>query len=379
MLERSRPIERRYHVNSSGIVYIFVMALLGIGAINSQNNLLFILFGVALGAMAVSGFVSGFMMLGLRVARLRPQWAQVGKPMHVDYSVSTKSRVMPAFALELCEVAKSKDVPAGRYVPPRRAITTFLTYVPTRGAARAQAVYTPTRRGVMRLERIRLFSSFPFGLMRKSVSFIDEAEVLVWPELIEPAGGVRRAIGRHGRSPEEARNRRGAGQEFYGLRGYVAGDPPRAVAWKASARLDTLLTRQNTEPVSTRLEVQLFLERPSDACPEAMVERAISMAAGFVSAAQREGLVVALRVPQANVHVAFGRSGRHVARMLDVLAAIDLERITDARGRSGEQSRAAIVQIQPRATTALPLPDATLMTCGGAPTLVASAREGAPA
>lgn len=380
MLRRSRPIERRYHVSSAGVVYIFVMALLGIGAINSQNNLLFILFGVALGAMAVSGVVSGLMMLGLHATRARPQWAQVGKPMHIDYKVSTRSRFMPAFALEVSEVGRGKGRD-GQLVPGRGAIRTFVTYVPAKGVTSVQARYTPERRGVLRLKRVRLLSAFPFGLMRKSVSFADDATVLVWPALIEPAGGARRAIGHSGRSPEEAPNRRGSGQEFYGLRSYAPGDPPRAVAWKASARSDSLLTRQNTDPVSTRIEVVLMLERISEACPEALVERAISVAAGFLSAAQREGLVVALRIPQAHVHVPFGRSGRHLARMFDALAGLNLVRLAEDQHGARDQGRAALVQIQPRTATAPLLPDAVLLACDGSgpPSARAGLEAGVPA
>ncbi|XOV76788.1 MAG: hypothetical protein ACFHWZ_08095 [Phycisphaerales bacterium] len=64
-----KVVARRYHMHSGGVFYIVVTVLLGIGSINSQNNLLFIVFGVALGAMLVSGVVSGAMMMGLEVDR----------------------------------------------------------------------------------------------------------------------------------------------------------------------------------------------------------------------------------------------------------------------------------------------------------------------
>ncbi len=353
MRDPLKPIQRRYHINSAGIVYFLVVCLLGVGAINSQNNLLFLLFGAALGAMVVSGIISGAMMVKLTATRQRPRWAQVGKSLRLEYSIGTRSRIMPAFALDVQEVHRIANSDE-RFGISRDEMHAFVTCVPRRSVVHTQAVYIPNRRGVLRLERVRLVSSFPFGLMCKSVAFSHEAEVLVWPEVIEPPGGVRRVLGRQGRSHEESRNRRGNGQEFFGLRSYVPGDPARTVAWKASARSETLLTRQHTDPVSTRLMVRLMLEAENETCSRALIERTISIAAGFVSQAQREGIVFALTIPQAGVSTPFGRSGRHVANLLDALAAIDLSAIERAPQKDAPQAPAqsALLQIQPRTATA---------------------------
>ncbi|HQZ65132.1 MAG TPA: DUF58 domain-containing protein [Planctomycetaceae bacterium] len=52
--------------------------------------------------------------------------------------------------------------------------------------------------------------------------------------------------------------RSGMGSELLELREYVAGDPPKSIAWKVSARRDKLMTRQYESEVPVRL--QLFVD-----------------------------------------------------------------------------------------------------------------------
>lgn len=75
------------------------------------------------------------------------------------------------------------------------------------------------------------------------------------------AGDVRpiikrlNAIPRHGVHRQQ---RTGHGSELLELREYVSGDPPKSIAWKASARRDRLMTRQYESEVPVRL--QLFVD-----------------------------------------------------------------------------------------------------------------------
>ena len=53
----------------------------------------------------------------------------------------------------------------------------------------------------------------------------------------------------------------GAGSELLEIRDYVAGDPPKSVAWKVSARRDTLMTKQFETEVPIRCQVFVDLAR----------------------------------------------------------------------------------------------------------------------
>src|ERR1041385_4840021 len=57
---------RRYHFHGPGLVYILVTLFIAMGAINSQNNLLFAALGLAIGGLLISGIISGGALLGVR-------------------------------------------------------------------------------------------------------------------------------------------------------------------------------------------------------------------------------------------------------------------------------------------------------------------------
>ena len=52
-------IERKSRVGIGGILFSLVAVMLALGAINSGNNLLFLVFGVVMGSIIISGIVSG--------------------------------------------------------------------------------------------------------------------------------------------------------------------------------------------------------------------------------------------------------------------------------------------------------------------------------
>ncbi len=74
------------------------------------------------------------------------------------------------------------------------------------------------------------------------------------------AGELRPTVKRQNSLPNHGIHRlqrSGLGSELLELRDYVAGDPPKAIAWKASARRDKLLTRQYESEVPVRLHLMI--------------------------------------------------------------------------------------------------------------------------
>ncbi|MFP5487558.1 MAG: DUF58 domain-containing protein, partial [Acidimicrobiia bacterium] len=102
--------------------------------------------------------------------------------------------------------------------------------------------------------------------------------------------------------------------EFHSLRDYVAGDEPRSIHWKASARSEELKVRQHEAQGVRRCIV--VLDRDGDAYPAPVTdddadvfERAITVAGSLVISAERAGLTtrfvtggVDLRGPEVAAH-----------------------------------------------------------------------------
>jgi uncharacterized protein (DUF58 family) len=119
--------------------------------------------------------------------------------------------------------------------------------------------YTARVRGAGRLRlpgfRVVLEDRHGFFRLERFVRCPQTFRVLpAWRECgdIRPIIKRLNAIPRHGVHRQQ---RTGIGSELLELREYVPGDPPKSIAWKASARRDRLMTRQYESEVPVRLQL----------------------------------------------------------------------------------------------------------------------------
>lgn len=361
-----KVVARRYHMHSGGVFYIVVTVLLGIGSINSQNNLLFIVFGVALGAMLVSGVVSGAMMMGLEVDRRPVAPAQVGDNARFSYRVRNTRRRVPAMAIDLIEADRPRRKLRKR--DRKRAIPeAFVDVVPAGSTEDIAAILPCERRGLMRLDRITISTTFPFGIVLKSVTVTEPDELLILPRVVELPASVLLAGGGRGRTETERQDRRGLGLEFYAIRDYQPGDPMRRIAWKQSARGGNLRTREFAEPVATAVLIDLVLARegdPSGNTDESAGERAICLAASLAALASRMDVAAGLRVPQLGIDITPSQMHGRTSAMLEALARIDLndKRLGTVSEPGSSPADARVFRVQADPSIA-PLPEgARLLT-----------------
>lgn len=343
-------VRRGYHFGSPALVYIGVTLFVALGAFNSQNNLLFWTFGLSLGVLTVSGVISGAMLMGVHVTREHIGDAAAGEPLVVRYRVRNSNRLWPAFALYIEESGfdPERDArertrrpllwflrPARTPAPPRTLIEAPSAFVVHVGAGEAVTVESrrpANRRGRVDLQGVRVHSGFPFGLVRKSVTFEQPGEVLVRPR---PLHAERAQTSpRAGSGGDNAARRAGRGDEFFALREFTQGDTLRLVAWRASARRGKLVVRDFAASSPARLAIDLDLAPGPSAADDN--ERSISIVAGLSHAAARANVPIALSVPALGIRVPLGTGAAHHHRVLDELAALDLTRVRPDDARAGD-------------------------------------------
>lgn len=316
-------------------MYIGVTLLMGLGAINSQNNLLFFAFGLALGSILISGFVSGMSLMNLDVRRAPAGVGRVGEPMLVVYRVRNRSRWLPAFGLVVEEGNGDRRAPWRRRLPRTQAA---LVHVPAKQARHATAVVTPIARGEAALTHVRLWTTFPFGILKKSVTIEQPGGALIRPALAPTARQLLDQAMSGVGSTERVSRRIGRDAEFYGLREYAPGDPLRHIAWRATARTGELVVREAYASVSADVVIALSFadaEAP-EATPDARDELAISVAAGMADAACRRGARVVLLAPIQSLAIESRPSGAESGAadpIEDALARLDLDQASDLRER----------------------------------------------
>lgn len=314
--------ERRYHLTFADFFFFGVTVLLGLGAINSQNNLLFLLFGVAIGAILISGVLSGSMLLGISVQRECAGERCVDGRLHIRYRVTCRSPVLPVVCVRIEEIPETSGDWKGRFVPP----LTFVAHVGAGETTIADGYAWPKRRGELRLHGIRVSTRFPFGLLRKSITIRQPQVVLVQPRALPLQRDTLAQLRARGESGRLSSQTQGRGDEFYGLRDYVPGDSIRLVAWRVSARSDALVVREHARPAVTRFMVVLDIAPvdPDDEPGIEAAERAIELAASVMRESVVRNCEVGIVVPAWGITHRPINSGRHLSALLDLLARLDI-------------------------------------------------------
>lgn len=183
-----------------------------------------------------------------------------------------------------------------------------------------------TRRGLVPVGPLRVRVQDPFGLAARTLAILGPTTLTVQPRvdrLVLPAEPSSPAVAglahRVGLSPFPT-------HDFHALKPYEEGDDLRLVHWPTSARLDTLVVRQDEAPQVRQTVVALDLRRSvHDA---ATTERAVSAAASVaVAAAEEEGLVRLVTTGGLDSSSAGGE--RHVEELLDILAAVSRDGARD--------------------------------------------------
>jgi len=366
-------LTRRYHMHSGGAFYIVVSILLGVGSINSQNNLLFIVFGVALGAMLVSGIVSGAMMVNLEIERRPIGPAQVGSNARFSYRLRNKRKRVPAMAIDIIEADRPRRKLRKR-VRVRPIAESFVDVAPAGASVDIGAVLPCERRGVFRFDPITISTTFPFGIVLKSVTVTAPDELLVLPRVVELPPSLLLSGGGRGRTETERHDRRGLGLEFYAIRDYQPGDPMRRIAWKQSARAGGLRTRELASPVAATIMIELALnheEQPSGRDRErkgkevnSEGERAITLAASLATLASRLNISVGLRVPQLGVDIEPSQNYGRTSAILEALARIELadDRLKDLPRAHTAPDNARVIRVQPKGFAASPSPGTQVLS-----------------
>lgn len=274
--------------------------VLGLAAIATGNNLLFLLLGAVLGFIVLSGWLSEQTVRRLGIVRRVPRGVVAGFPASMAYEISNGKRRIPSFAFEVGEAGGSA--------------TGFVPALPAGEHIRVRAEMTWESRGVYPLEAVSISTSFPFGLFRKERWVPLPGEVVVWPRsdrvVPEPRTGGER-VHRGGHALAGAAGARG---EYRGLRPYRPGDDPRDVHWRSTARMNEPVVREFERDRAEILWVCLDLRVP----PGHAAEEAAELAASVAASALRQGRPVGLAAGTTRISPVSGAAQRD--RLLDALA-----------------------------------------------------------
>jgi uncharacterized protein (DUF58 family) len=251
LLRALRP-PRKLKFTREGKYYLGITLGVGFAAINTGNNLLYLLLGMLLSLIVVSGVMSDLSLRNLTVTRRLPVRAQVGRAHLVEIEVYNHKKRVPSYAIEV------EDLRAGQPADKR----CFFLKISPSSAQVAAYRRTPGRRGRDRHTGFRIATRFPFGLFEKSREVEADGELIIYPA-VDP---VRLPLEEAGhKAGGTAANGRGSGDETFALRPMRQGDDPRDIYWRKSTMQNQLVLRERGR--ETRPDCRLVIDnaRPAGA------------------------------------------------------------------------------------------------------------------
>ncbi len=251
---------RRLKVTREGRYFLGITFGVGLAAINTGNNLLYLLLGVLLALILVSGIMSEIALRGLTVRRRLPARAQVGRPHLVEIEVHNRKKKLPSYAIEVEDI---------RALQPADKRCFFLKVSPTSTQVAAYR-RTPQRRGRESHVAFRVATRFPFGLFEKSRQIDVPGELIIYPAV----HAVRLPAARARKTGAGAKvSARGGSEDLLGLRPYRPGDDTRQVHWRKSAAAGGLVLREHAAEGSPEIEIELDDVSPLISRPDHDEER----------------------------------------------------------------------------------------------------------
>jgi uncharacterized protein (DUF58 family) len=315
------PSRRTLSFTRDGKVLIIITLGVGIGAINTGNNLLYLMLGMMLSLIIVSGVLSERTLRRLTVTRSLPRVTHARQPFLTGVVLHNRKRRIPSYSVQV------EDLIDGRSTAKR----CYFLKVPAGAEQETNYRARFERRGLYHYSGMRISTRFPFGFFLKARTQAAPGELLVLPR-IHPIAPL--SLDAHDPRGLINQPRRGQGREFHGLRTWRDGDDARDIHWRRSAREGRLILREYEQEGGQQLGIWLAPYRGAltDDTPEhlaqldALVDQAASLLAHFTASGPG---------PDAGHSVTLGVEDEH------------LPVHPDGRGRDHAMRRLALAAFQP--------------------------------
>lgn len=217
-------------ITKAGWIYIGLTIFLGVAAVNTGNNLVYLIVSAMLGFMGISGFLGRRNISGLDLQINVPDeiFANIETPLKV--TLINKKKFFPAFLISF----KFEDK---RYLIP---------YIDPGSEYHFHIMHIFSKRGNKVIKGFELCSVFPFNFFIRCVKVDKGFPVIVYPFpkkcRLEKYYFIKKEKGKNLQASKV-----GMQGDIISIREYAERDPLKYIHWKASAKTGELKTKELTE------------------------------------------------------------------------------------------------------------------------------------
>jgi uncharacterized protein (DUF58 family) len=300
-----------YEVTRVGIFYVGAVLLIGIAALNTGNNLLYIVVSAMLAAILVSGVASAMTLRYLQLDVRLPEHVFAGRGVQGRIRLRNQRRWLPSFSINVLSLKKNKPGVRWRWVPetfgfppgrrpaeqwlklPDRKLrrvaenapaqpeffegSAYFPYLPPGSELAADIDLLFSRRGRYRQQGFGLATRFPFAFLTRTRRIALHREIVVYPP-VEPADELFAALPMI--TGEFETFVRGRGADLYRIREYLPQDSARHVDWKATAKSGALKVREFSREDERKLRI-VFDNPGPDLVSTEDYEKAVALVASL--------------------------------------------------------------------------------------------------
>ena len=217
-----------------------ITLLIGFAAVNTGNNLLFLVVSGLLAFMSVTGVAGMKNIKYIFPVLIPPEEVYAGIPAAFKLSIRNDKLWIPSFLIRFkCGSGRSFIFPV----------------VPHKSTHHDTLFFTFNQRGRASLGRITISSPYPAGFFTRYVSFDSGRTITVFPGLLPTdSGGSGEEVSVTGFG---LRRERGVDGELERIYPYTASEPLRMIHWKHSARSGDLLVKGFDKSVAAPVVIDL--------------------------------------------------------------------------------------------------------------------------
>jgi uncharacterized protein (DUF58 family) len=315
-------VNRFLRFTPEGRKFIIISLAVGFAAVNTGNNLLYLVLAMLLSLILASGFLSEWGIKGLTIKRTLPPYIFASTPCSILLQVTNNKRYLPSFSLELEEEVDGEN---------KGGLAYLFRVGPRKTQTQVYRLSFP-RRGVHRLQEPHLLTRFPFGFFIKGTRTKDTREVLAYPQLLPREEFLPEQA--HGDERSRSRPQKGRGEDIFAVREYLPGDTSRDIHWRSTAKRAQTMVKEYERPGTKKVHIVLDTSVPKEATAAdlALFEQGVSKAASLAyHLLLKQDFLVGLSLGSEVIPAQGGDA--HLHRMLRALALIE--------PRQGEQQQAA--------------------------------------
>jgi uncharacterized protein (DUF58 family) len=339
-----------FRITREGWIYLGGIVLVALAAINTGNNLLFLVLACLVASILMSGILSSITLTGVEARLELPEHIFAEQTVRGFVELKNEKQTLPSFSLRVEGVQRKGSPDAAILATP-----VYFPYVPRRESVKLAVPIRFPRRGIYQQEALKIVTRFPFGFLQKARRLDLKSEAVVYPsveattEFLDVLPGIQGAI---------ESLAKGRGQDLYALRDYLPTDSARHVHWKASARLGSLMVREFAR--EDDCQVLLIFDPRSVAAAEnatevhkQQFESAVSLCAAIAWSFHERGALLQYR--SAGIDVPVAPASENIYIVLSHLATIQPQPPTSHGNPLSEfaadpESFKLIVTAQPRGT-----------------------------